>query len=80
MGSSFLTRIEAGPISLHWEHGVLATGPPGKSQRSSVFSVTDLLACLSICVVTGASHLSAYLSAAPFAYPLLAYSPIRLCP
>ena len=29
MGSSSLTRIKPGP--LHWEHRVLATGPPGKS-------------------------------------------------
>ena len=42
MGSSSLTRIEVGPISLHWERGVLAAGPPGKSQRSPVFSVTEV--------------------------------------
>ena len=40
MGSSFLT------VNWHWEHGVPATGPPGKSQRGQLL-VSPLL-CLSI--------------------------------
>ena len=35
MGSTSLTRDQTlGP--LHWEHGALATGPPGKSPRDHV--------------------------------------------
>ena len=32
MGYSSLTRDQT-PGLLHWEHGVLATGPPGKSPK-----------------------------------------------
>ena len=30
---------------LHWEHGVLATGPPGKSQSLSLFLNTSTIGC-----------------------------------
>ena len=40
-GSSSLTRDRTlGP--LHWESGVLATGPPGKSQ-DSIFNISTML-------------------------------------
>ena len=34
VGSSFPTRDQSNPGPLHWERGVLPTGPPGKSQVS----------------------------------------------
>ena len=39
MGSSSLQGLNPGP--LHWEHGVLATGPPGKSQKILIHSYTQ---------------------------------------
>jgi len=37
VGSSSLTRQGLTPGPLHWEHGVLAIGPPGKSE-TQIFS------------------------------------------
>ena len=39
VGSSSPTRDQT-PGPLHWEHGVLATGPLGKSSRMTVFQTT----------------------------------------
>ena len=41
MVSSSLTK-EWTPGSLHWERGVLATGPPGKSPKSSLWQTVSL--------------------------------------
>ena len=38
-GSSSLTR--ASPCPLHWEHGVLPTGPPGKSPGLAFFLLSN---------------------------------------
>ena len=36
VGSNSLTGIEPNP--LHWEHGILATGPPGKFPQQAILS------------------------------------------
>ena len=36
-GSYSLQHAGSNPGPLHWEHGVLATGPPGKSQGGISF-------------------------------------------
>ena len=38
------------PSPLHWEHGILATGPPGKSSNRNVLLVVDSTVDLSFLI------------------------------
>ena len=44
------------PESLHWEHGVLATGPPGKALEASLVSPEHLSSTLTLCACAKSLH------------------------
>ena len=74
-GSSSLTRDRT-PGPLHWEHGVLPTGPPGSPLNTFIIRVSFIIDSLRFAryKIISPENRNIFISSCPFHVPLIGFS------